>query len=674
MDWTRREVYPFSAIVGQDKMKLALILNAIQPSIGGVLIRGEKGTAKSTAVRALASVLPDIDVVSGCSFSCSPSHYEKMCPDCRARVKHEQTLPVYRRKIRMIDLPLGATEDRIIGSMDIEYAIKEGERRFTPGLLAEANRGILYIDEVNLLNDHLVDIILDAASMGVNIVEREGISYFHPAEFILVGTMNPEEGELRPQLIDRFGICIEVQGIREPPKRVEVSKLRERFDQDAYKFILSYQKEQDELIRRIIHARKLYPRIKICEEMIRLCSKLAMEAYAAGHRADIIMRKTAIAIASLEERDEVTEKDINLAAELVLFHRYRLSSPPPKEDHSQNEESSQDQHEQDKKNDQELQGEEQKQEHYRENKKMEESGEGDTENNDHKSKSSGVSILDTVFPIGDTFNVKRIQTERDRTLRKGSGRRSRTKTSSKAGRYITSTMQRKSNDLALDATIRAAAPFQIRRQRNDVTIAIENDDIREKVREKRIGNFIVLVVDASGSMGAGKRMIETKGAILSLLMDAYQKRDKISLVAFKGDRAEMILPPTNSIELTYKLLEELPTGGKTPLTHGLDIGYQVVQSYFHKDPNISPMLVLISDGKANVSMYGKKPIDETIEIADAIKDDTRLKTIVVDVEKSGIVTFELAKRIADRMGARYFRIEDLKADTLVEVIKSESFT
>ena len=231
--------------------------------------------------------------------------------------------------------------------------------------------------------------------------------------------------------------------------------------------------------------------------------------------------------------------------------------------------------------------------------------------------------------------------------------------------------ERKTNDLALDATLRAAALYQQRRNRHDAAIAVEDSDIREKIREKRIGNFIVFVVDASGSMGAGKRMIETKGAILSLLLNVYQKRDKVAMVAFKEDRAEVLLPPTSSIELAHKLLEELPVGGKTPLCHGISLGYQIIQSYFRKDPHIYPLLILISDGKANVSQYGGKPVSEAMEVAEEIKNDTRINTAVVDVEKPGLISFGLAHQLSVQMGARYFKIEDLKADTLVKVLQKD---
>ena len=262
MDWTKREIYPFSAIVGQKKMTRALILNAVCPSIGGLLIRGEKGTAKSTAVRALAAILPEIETVTGCPFNCAPHEYEYLCPECKKKMKQGINLPVLKRKIKVVDLPLGATEDRVLGSLDFEYAVKKGKRRFTPGLLAAAHRGILYIDEVNLLDDHIVDVILDAAGMGMNIVEREGVSCMHRAEFILIGTMNPEEGELRPQLLDRFGMCIQVEGIKDPDERIRLIKRKERFDRNSPDFIAEFQGDQDELSQKIIRAKKRLSRVK----------------------------------------------------------------------------------------------------------------------------------------------------------------------------------------------------------------------------------------------------------------------------------------------------------------------------------------------------------------------------------------------------------------------------
>ncbi|HDZ91721.1 MAG TPA: putative cobaltochelatase [Deltaproteobacteria bacterium] len=666
MDWSAKNIYPFSAIVGQETMTRALMLNAISPSLGGLLIRGEKGTAKSTAVRALAALLPEIDAVSGCPFNCDPHEYERLCPGCRAKVNRGISLTARKKRIEVVDLPLSATEDMVVGSLDLEYALKEGKRRFTPGLLAKAHRGILYIDEVNLLNDHIVDVVLDAAGMGTNVVEREGISYLHRSEFILIGTMNPEEGELRPHLLDRFGMCIEIRGIEDPDQRVSLIKLIERFDRNSSDLMEEYEALQDALSHTIIRARERVDDVRISEEMVQLCSRLAVDACVAGHRADILMRKAALTIASLEGREEVIKEDIDEAADLVLFHRKRMIP-----------QSSRHKHEEEEKSHEESPEDEKDQE--KERPERGDTKTGDTRDEEEKrgggnqrqteGRVSNRPILETVLPMGDPFGVKRIQVHRDRKQRKASGRRSRTRTSSKAGRYIRSTVERKNNDLALDATLRAAAPYQKERTHEHVAIAIEQSDIREKVREKRIGNFIVFVVDASGSMGAEKRMIAVKGAVLSLLLDAYQKRDKVALVAFKGDRAETLLPPTSGIELAHKLLEELPTGGRTPLCHGISLGYQIIQAALRKDPNIYPLLILISDGKTNVSQYGGKPLGEAIEAAEEIGDDSRVKSMVVDVEKKGLISFGLARQLSFHMGASYFRIEDLRSDVLVDALR-----
>jgi len=318
-----RYVYPFTAIVGQDLMKKALLLNAINPKLSGVLIRGEKGTAKSTAVRALAQLLPEIEVVADCPFSCDPDDPTAMCEGCRQRLDNGEKLPRLRRKMRVVDLPVSATEDRVVGTLDVEHAIKKGEKRFEPGILALANRGILYVDEVNLLDDHLVDVLLDAAAMGVNIVEREGVSFIHPAQFILIGTMNPEEGELRPQLLDRFGLCVNITGVTDPALRVEIVKRRAAFEDDPAGFLLAWEEEQRKLQEKIVQARLLLPQVYIPEEMLLLIARTAIEMGVDGHRADLVMMKAAKTHAALEGRTQVTEEDIRETAELALIHRMR---------------------------------------------------------------------------------------------------------------------------------------------------------------------------------------------------------------------------------------------------------------------------------------------------------------------------------------------------------------
>jgi magnesium chelatase subunit I len=318
-----KKVYPFAAIVGQEEMKKGLLLNAVNPKLSGILIRGEKGTAKSTAVRALAALLPEIEVVSDCPFGCDPDDVTTMCTECRERIAAGEELPRARRKMRVVDLPVSATEDRVVGTLDIEQAIKKGEKHFEPGVLAQANRGILYVDEVNLLDDHIVDVLLDSAAMGVNTVEREGVSFTHPANFILVGTMNPEEGELRPQLLDRFGLCVNITGILDPALRVEVVRRRAAFEDDPEKFAREWEAEEEKLRRQIVAAKALLPQVVISDEMLFLIARIAIEMGVDGHRADLVMMKAAKTMAALNGREEVSEEDVHQSVDLALLHRMR---------------------------------------------------------------------------------------------------------------------------------------------------------------------------------------------------------------------------------------------------------------------------------------------------------------------------------------------------------------
>ncbi|HWQ61624.1 MAG TPA: AAA family ATPase [Negativicutes bacterium] len=316
-------VYPFTAIVGQESMKLALILNVINPAVGGVLIKGEKGTAKSTAVRALADLLPAMEVVRDCPFHCDPQDNGSLCNDCRQKALRQQPFAVGSAKMRVVELPVSATEDRVVGTLDIEHAIKHGEKKFEPGILAQANRNILYVDEVNLLDDHVVDVLLDAAAMGVNTVEREGVSYSHPARFVLVGTMNPEEGDIRPQLLDRFGLSVTVTGEHEPGQRVEVVKRRLAYEYDGQRFADRYKPEQEELGQKILQARRLLAQVTIDDELLLAVANMAVELGVDGHRADITVIKTALTLAAFAGRRKAAEEDVKQAVRLALPHRMR---------------------------------------------------------------------------------------------------------------------------------------------------------------------------------------------------------------------------------------------------------------------------------------------------------------------------------------------------------------
>lgn len=316
-------IYSFAAIVGQEEMKRGLLLNAINTKLSGILIRGEKGTAKSTAVRALAALLPEIEVAADCAFGCDPDDVATMCASCRERLTKGEVLPRFRREMRVIDLPVSATEDRVVGTLDIEQAIKKGEKHFEPGVLAQANRGILYVDEVNLLDDHIVDVLLDSAAMGVNTVEREGVSFTHPANFILVGTMNPEEGELRPQLLDRFGLCVNIVGISDPALRVEVVKRRAAFEENPDMFARQWEAEEENLRQQIVKARALLPKVWVSDEILFTIAKIAVEMGVDGHRADLVIMKAAKTMAALNGREEVQKEDVYQIVNLALIHRMR---------------------------------------------------------------------------------------------------------------------------------------------------------------------------------------------------------------------------------------------------------------------------------------------------------------------------------------------------------------
>jgi Mg-chelatase subunit ChlI len=320
---TRRQVFPFSAIVGQERMTRALILNAVNPRIGGVLIRGERGTAKSTAARALAALLPEINVVEGCRFNCDPTRTDRLCDDCRDRIAAGEELPVVSVRTRFVDLPVSATEDRVVGTLDIEKAIKRGERHFDPGVLASANRGLLYVDEVNLLDDHVVDLLLDSAAMGINVVEREGISFAHPARFILVGTMNPEEGDLRPQLLDRFALCVDIQGINKVTDRIAILERNTQFENDPKDFHAEWAPHDSELSEEIARARQLVTHVQYSYQDLAAIATLTGSLQVDGHRADLVILKAARAHAAFEGRMSIEDRDILLAAELALPHRLK---------------------------------------------------------------------------------------------------------------------------------------------------------------------------------------------------------------------------------------------------------------------------------------------------------------------------------------------------------------
>jgi len=665
-------VFPFSAIVGQEQMKLALLLNAIDSGVGGVLIRGEKGTAKSTAVRSLAALLPMQTVWPGCPFACDPADAAHLCPNCAAAVRQGITPLLKKRRSPVVDLPLNATEDMVLGGLDFSHAVKSGRRRLSPGLLARANRGFLYVDEVNLLDDHLVDVILDAAAAGCNTIEREGISLSHPAEFVLVGTMNPEEGELRPQLLDRFGLCVQVIGESEPIDRVRLMDLREAFDHDPAGFAAAHAEADAQVARAVIRAQELLPEVVLPGTLKGFISQLCLENHVAGHRADLVIQRAAKALCAFEAGTQVTVEHVQRVAGMALTHRSRdasppLPPPPPPDDDQPGEDDRQN----------EAQEEEQQQDQSSGDPSPQDESAGDMDEPydlplpaPQGPEEQGGNGSEQVFQVGETFKVRSFQQTKDRLLRRGSGRRSATRTAQKQGRYIKSTMV-PGDDLALDATLRAAAPHQLRRQvENNLAVCIKKPDIRCKVREKRVGNFLLFVVDASGSMGAQARMVATKGAILSLLLDAYQKRDKVAMVSFRGREAELCLAPTSSIELAARQLKELPVGGRTPLSSALAQAHRVLTSHLRKEPTSRPIVLILTDGKANAGLgQALAPHQEALAMAGVLAGEARVKYVVVDTEPPGAARLGLSRRLCNALDGQYFQIEKLRAKDLVDIAK-----
>ena len=674
--------FPFTAIVGQTTMKRALILNAVNTRIGGVLIRGKKGTAKSTAVRSLAALLPEVSVLRGCPYSCPPENRQGLCQWCQP---HSEEAPAVTRQVRIVDLPVGATEDRLVGSLDIESAIRTGSRSFEPGLIAATHRGILYVDEVNLLNDHLVDVLLDAAAMGRNYVEREGISVSHAAEFILVGTMNPEEGDLRPQLLDRFGLAVEVDSAFTPEERREVVKRRIAYESDPFGFMDAWQDSEADERERILRSQRLLGQVVVSDDILELITDICAEYQVDGLRADIVMYKTASTIAAYEGRDHVVAEDVREAAEMALLHRQRRQ--PFQQPHLVTEQlDSMIDEFQNRPHDREPQDQD--------NSQAEEQDDGDPDPPEQEEEQppepEGESgPQDQYFEVGTPFSVRSLQVNPpDQRARPTGGRRARTVSGTPSGRYIgAAAPQDKASDLALDATLRAAAPHQLQRREDTAASAsgdgspaflIEPHDVREKVRETKTGSLILFVVDGSGSMGAQRRMVAVKGAILSLLLDAYQRRDRVGLITFRGTGAQVLLPPTSSVDLAHALLSEMPTGGRTPLSRGLLLAMEVIEAEKQKDRNVLPLLVVLSDGRANVAMGAADtgastgtslPITEARAMAAAVKEQ-RIPAVVVDTE-TDFLRLGLAGPIAEAMGAPCIKLEELHSDALADTVRMQ---
>ncbi|MDR7251901.1 magnesium chelatase subunit D [Nocardioides sp. BE266] len=665
-------------------MTLALILTTISPEVGGVLVRGEKGTAKSTTVRALASVLPPIEVVAGDRFSSAPGDTS---PDGTwPRDAETETRPV-----RLVELPVGATEDRVLGSLHLSKVLADGVAEYEPGLLARAHRGILYVDEVNLLHDHLVDLLLDAAAMGRSTVERDGVSVAHAARFVLVGTMNPEEGELRPQLLDRFGLTVEIAAPRDPQLRAEVVRRRLAFDADPHAFVESYADAERALTDRIASARKLLPEVELTDAVLTKVAEVCAAFEVDGMRADIVTTRTAIAHAAWHGRTFITRADIRQAALLALPHRRRRNPfdapgldeelldqilgdeepepeppapPEPEGDGSD-----------DPGFDTGPEGPAQPTDHAERPAQPTDHAERPAQPTDHEERpaqptdreegldtpprSSSATRPTEIVGAADPYKVRRFEVTG--TGAGESGKRSRALTTN--GGRVGSDPTGKGG-LHLVETIRAAAPHQQSRGRTDGRIRFEDTDLRTARREGREANLVLFCVDASGSMAARKRMEQVKTAILSLLLDAYQRRDKVGLVTFRADTAEVALPPTHSVDIAAKRLADLPAGGRTPLAEGLLTAAEVLRVEKVRDPRRRPLLIVITDGRAT---HGNDPVVRSRKAAQWIAEQG-ISSVVVDCE-NGPIRLGLAAQLAQQLQATHLPIAEVSAQALTGVAR-----
>jgi magnesium chelatase subunit D len=664
--------FPFSAVVGSEDMALALILTTVSPEVGGVLVRGEKGTAKTTTVRALAQVLPSIAVVEGCRFSCDPLDPDPTCPD--GPHDHPAVRP---RPARLVELPVGATEDRVIGSLDLRQALGVGRVVYEPGLLAAAHRGILYVDEVNLLHDHLVDLLLDAAAMGRSTVERDGVSVAHAARLILIGTMNPEEGELRPQLLDRFGLTVEITAPRDPERRAEVVRRRMAFDREPAAFVAAYAAAEDALRVRIAAARKLLPSVHLGDQHLAIIARVCSGFEVDGMRADIVTARAAAAHAAWNGRSEITKSDIRAAARLALPHRRRRNpfdapgldedlldqlldadphpeptppnGSPPDGPSSGSERNGGPSTSSGRNEAVHANG------HYE---MQPEPVEGPSTSSGRDERSTGRSIVSA----GDAYRT-RLFTAPGIGVGEA-GRRSRALTS--VGRTVGAVAaDHGSGRLHLTATIRAAAPHQVGRGRlPDERLRLATPDLRLTETEGRESNLVLLVVDASGSMAARRRMEAVKAAALSLLLDAYQRRDKVGLITFRGAEATLALPPTSSIDTAARRLEDLPSGGRTPLAEGLLCAAETLRLERIRDPRRRPLLVLVTDGRAT---HGADAVNRSRQVANQLRREG-VASLVIDCE-SGRISLGLARTLSVQLGAQYVTVDEVGADQLVRAVR-----
>ncbi|MCT2144363.1 magnesium chelatase subunit D family protein [Dietzia cinnamea] len=694
--------YPFSAVVGSDDMALALTLTAVSPQVGGVLIRGEKGTAKSTMVRALAGVLPEIEVVTGDRFSSAPDDRGTETPDGRIPTD----APTERRPVRLVELPVGVSEDRITGSLHLESALSDGVTVFQPGLLARAHRGILYVDEVNLLHDHVVDQLLDAAAMGRVTVERDGLSVEHAARFVLVGTMNPEEGELRPQLLDRFGLTVEVAAPRDPELRAEVVRRRIAFEADPAGFAAAYADDERALRERVAAARRVLGGVRLTEWALATIARVCAGFDVDGMRADIVTARAAAAHAAWHGRTRIGREDIRVAARMALPHRRRRApfdapgldeelldrllgdddepDPGPHDEEPQAEDTGPSESADDSSSADTPSTDQTPAEasaggpgsdategggHAQRDSPADADGSPDPDTAPGSAPGPAAPQPGTVASASEPYRTRLFSVAG--TGEGAAGRRSRARTSS--GRRV-GAGEFPGADLHLPATIRSAAPHQAARGRAVGSDAAANnrlllapEDLRSAVREGRESNLVLFCVDASGSMAARTRMEQVKTAILSLLLDAYRRRDKVGLVTFRGSAAHVALPPTSSVDVAATRLADLPAGGRTPLAEGLLTTAEVLRIESIRDRRRRPLVVVVTDGRAT---HGRHALARSRTAAAGLAS-LGVASVVVDCE-TGRFRMGLAAELAAHLGAEHVPLGEVTADGLTRTVREHT--
>ena len=626
--------FPFSAVYGMDDAKRAIECALVNPRIRTVLIRGGPGSAKTVLARAAGR------------FSGK----------------------------RLVNIPLNVTEEQLFGGMDIDATIREGKPVVQKGLLSRADGGILYVDDVNLLDQRVLASLLDCVLTGRVVLEREGVSAEYPCETVMIATMNPSDSDISSHLLDRFDLCAYSDFPEEGEGRTEVLRRNMEYQREPVIFNQSYESEENALKETVERAKMLLPLVLMSDDLMGVAVELASKVLADGFRGDIAMINTSMALAVLNGRDEVLRKDVEEAAMICLAHRRNYIPDPPQPPEPPEEPQDQDDNEEDQQDENDQQQDQQPPEPPQQDRDDRDDGQQDQNPPEPPNMDDIQQMLDEMmFEIGEQFRVIDYLDDGRRVIRTTSsrkGRRAMVESNDATGRYARSRpSDEKVHDIAFDATIRAAAPYQKGREHDGLSISIHPQDVREKVRERRSGCTIMFLVDASGSLGVRKRMAAVKGAVLSMLRDSYVKRDRIGMMAFRRDSAELILPPTKSVEYSYKKLEELPTGGKTPLGEALVTVNEFMTSYSRSHPGESCYIVLITDGRANVPLKQGADANEEVRKLASEMAIPQVKWIVIDAS-AGYIRFDNAEKLAMELEGTYFRLEDLNADRLAESVRA----